>query len=64
MTDDRLPSHMTEAMASRYLGVSKSTVYRHSLRGGDLEPEKILGTQMILTEKVIAFKERLPGKRP
>lgn len=58
-----LPSHITQAQASRFLEISKQTVMRNTLHGGLLEAEKILGTEMIPKEKVIAYKEFLDERK-
>lgn len=59
----KLPSHLTAAQTARFLKVSKQTVYRRSLHGEPLESEPILGTDMIPTHKVLAYRATMK-RRP
>lgn len=61
---NKLPAHLTAAQTARFLKVSKQTVYRRSLRGEPLESEPVLGTDMIPTHKVLAYRDRILKRRP
>lgn len=52
----KLPSHLTQAQAARYLGWDPKRVYRLTGKGAKLEAELVLGTWMIPTRRVIAAK--------
>lgn len=63
LADAELPSHLTAAQAARLLQVSKQTTYRRSLRGEPMESEPVLGTDMIPTHKVLAYRDLLLRRR-